>query len=257
VVLRQPRARKQPEQRVECRVLKRHHRDGLALEVGRFLDAGILAYDQLHETFAAEHRDDLHRHAVAADHDRPVRDDAPERRVAGAHLLGHVDAAAPNREAHVEAGGGEIALALGKLDRPEGRQNRRRREEIRDLFRGLRRRRRAQQSPTERAAASEEPAAGYFRITCGHLIVSSWRILADSPPMSAVCLPLYAMVSFCNTTARARRGYGGRVSGNVGRGTARIPQRDDALRRRVPKKPYGGPAGGRCPPPLAGGLPPS
>src|SRR5207245_8103474 len=162
-----------------------------------------------------------------------------ERRVAGANLLGHVDAAAPNREAHVEAVVGEKDLALGKLDRHKGRQNRGRREEIRDLFGGLRRRRRAQQPPTERAAAGEEPAAGYFRITCGHLILSGRRILASSPLLAAVCLPLYAMVSFCNTTARARRGYGGRVSGNVGRGTARIPQRDAALHLRVRKSPYG------------------
>src|SRR6516165_856819 len=206
VVLRQPRAREQPEQRVEGRVLKRHHRDGLALEVGRLLDAGILAHHQLHETFAAEHGDDLHRHAVAADHDRPVRDDAAERRVAGADLLGHIDAAAANREGHVEAGGGEIALALGKLDRPEGRQNRRRREQIRDLLRGLRRRGRAQQPQTQRAAAGQQQAAGYFGLTCGHLTLSSRRIRAHSPPLSAVCLPLYAMVSFCNTTAQARRG---------------------------------------------------
>src|SRR6516225_7374223 len=182
VVLRQARAREQPEQRIERRVLKRHHRDGLALEVGRLLDAGILAHDQLHETLAAEHGDDLHRHAVAADHDRPVRDDAAERRVTGADLLGHVDAAATNRKAHVEAGGGEIALALGKLDRPEGRQNRRRREQIRDLFQGLRRRRRAQQPQTERAAAGEEPAAGYFGLTCGHLTLSSRRIRATRRP---------------------------------------------------------------------------
>src|SRR5262249_60765514 len=88
---------------------------------------------ELHDPLAAEPCDDLHRRAVAAHHDRPVRDDAAERGVAGAHLLGHVDAAATDREAHLEAGGGEVALALGEPDRPEGRQNRRRREQIGDL----------------------------------------------------------------------------------------------------------------------------
>src|SRR5262249_37403733 len=83
-----------------------------------------------------------------------------------------------DREAHLEAGGGEIALALGKPDRSEGRQNRRCREQIRDLFGDLRRRGRAQQSQTERAAAGQQQAGGYFRFTCGHLTLSSRRSLA-------------------------------------------------------------------------------
>src|SRR5215831_11004554 len=60
--------------------------------------------------------------------------------------------------------------------------------EIRDLFRGLRRRRRAQQPQTERAAAGQQQAAGYFRLTCGHLTLSSRRIRAHSPPYQrSVC----------------------------------------------------------------------
>src|SRR5262249_44749403 len=70
---------------------------------------------------------------------------------------------------HLEAGGGKVALALGKADRPERRQDRRRREQIRDLFGGLRRCGRAQQSKTERAAPGEEPAAGNFCFAGGHL----------------------------------------------------------------------------------------
>ena len=46
VVLRQAGAREQSEQRIERRVLERHHRDGLALQIGRLLDAGILAHDE-------------------------------------------------------------------------------------------------------------------------------------------------------------------------------------------------------------------
>jgi len=60
-----------------------------------------------------------------------------------------------------------------------------------DLFRGLRRRGRAQQPQTQRAAAGEEPAAGYFGLTCGHLTLSSRRIRAHSPPLSAVSLCHY------------------------------------------------------------------
>ena len=37
-------------------------------------------------------------------HDRSVGDDAAERRIAGADLLRHIDAAAADREAHVETG---------------------------------------------------------------------------------------------------------------------------------------------------------
>ncbi len=96
--LRQARARQQAEQRVERRVLIRHHRDGLALEIGGLLDAGIRAHDELHEALAAEHRDDLHRHAVLPDDDRRVRDDAAERHIAGADLLGDIDAAAADRD---------------------------------------------------------------------------------------------------------------------------------------------------------------
>src|SRR5262249_44533125 len=118
--------------------------------------------------------------AVAADHDRAVRDDAAERGVAGTHLLGHVDAAATDREAYLEAGGGEVALALGKADRPERRQDRRRREQIRDLFGAVRRRGRAQQPKAECAAAGQQQAAGYFRFACGHLTLSSRRILAGA-----------------------------------------------------------------------------
>src|SRR5207248_1362951 len=172
VVLGQSRAREQPQQRVEGRVLIRHHRDGLALEVGWFVNAGILAHDQLHESLAAEHGHDLHWHAVAADHDRPVCDDAAQWRIAGAHLLGYVDAATADCEAHIQAGGAEIALALGELDRPECRQNRRCRKQIRDLFRRLRQGGRAQQFQTKGAAAGDQQAAGYSHRICGHLILS-------------------------------------------------------------------------------------
>ena len=132
VVLRQPCAREQPEQRVVGRVLKGHDRDGLAFEIGRLGDAGIFARDELHEALAAEQRDDLDRHPVLPHHDRRIGDDAAERRVAGTDLLCHVDAAAADREADVETGGGEIALALGELDRPERRQAGRCGEQISD-----------------------------------------------------------------------------------------------------------------------------
>ncbi len=49
----------------------------------------------------------------------------------------------PDRVAHVESGLREIALALGELDRSEGRQQRRRRKEIGDLLCRPRRRRQA------------------------------------------------------------------------------------------------------------------
>jgi len=138
VVLRQPRRGHQTEQRVERGVLIGHHRDGLALEVGRLLDAGILAHHKLHEALAAEHADDLHRHAIAAHHDRAVGDDAAERRVAGADLLRHIDATAADRELDIETGLLEVALALRQPNGPECRQHRRRREEISELLQRLR-----------------------------------------------------------------------------------------------------------------------
>ena len=161
VVLGQPRAREQAEQRVERRVLVRHHGDGLALQVGRLGDAAVLAHHELHEALAAEHRDDLHRHAVAAHHDRPVGDDAAERRVAGADLLGHVNAAAPDRERHVEAGVLVVALAERQPDGPERRQHRRRGKQIGDLLeRRLRPCRRGQQAEAGRGAASSSAGGG-------------------------------------------------------------------------------------------------
>src|SRR5262245_31282197 len=89
VVRREPCAREQAEQRIVGGVLERHHRDRLALQVGGLGNAGILAHHQLHKAVAAEHGDDLDRHAVLPDHDRPVGDDTAERRIAGTHLLGH------------------------------------------------------------------------------------------------------------------------------------------------------------------------
>src|SRR6516225_2548003 len=95
-------------------------------------------------------------------------------------------------------------------------------------------------------------------------ILASRADISPSPvgafaPLAALIgglsLPLYAMVSFCNTTAQARRGFGGRVSGNVGRGTARIPRRDDALRRRVWKSPHRGSGRELSRPRWRGGLP--
>src|SRR6516165_2820521 len=73
--------------------------------------------------------------------------------------------------------------------------------------------------------------------------------------VGGLSLPLYAMVSFCNTTAQARRGFGGRVSGDVGRGTARIPRRDDALPRRVWKSSHRGSGRELSRPRWRGGLP--
>ena len=88
----------------------------------------VLAHDKLHEALAAEHRDHLDGNAVAANHDRRIRHDPADRRIAGADLLGDIDAAATDRESHLQPGLGKIALALGKLDRAERRKHRRRRE---------------------------------------------------------------------------------------------------------------------------------
>ena len=109
----------------------------LPLRSAGFSMPRVLAHHELHEAATAEHADDLHRHAVAAHHDRAVGDDAAERRVAGADLLGHVDAAAADRELDVEARFLEVALALRQPDRPERRQDRRRRKQIGDLLRRL------------------------------------------------------------------------------------------------------------------------
>src|SRR6202044_4182056 len=97
----------------------RHHGDGLALEVGRFFDAGIGAHHELHEALAAEQANDLHRHAVLSDDNGRVGDDAAERHIAGAHLLRDVNAAAAGSEIDGEPGLLEITLALSKPDRPE------------------------------------------------------------------------------------------------------------------------------------------
>ena len=79
-----------------------------------FVDAGVLAHHELHEPLAAEHGDDFHRHAVAAHHDRGVGNDAAQRRIAGADLLGHIDAAASDRKLDFEPGLLEIAFALAR-----------------------------------------------------------------------------------------------------------------------------------------------
>src|SRR5262249_19517072 len=85
--------------------------------------------------------------------------------------------------------------------------------------------------------------------------ISPSPVGAVSPPISTRCLPLYAMVPFCNTNAQARRGLHGRVLGNVGRGTARIPQRDGALCGSVRKRPHGGSGRELFRPRWRGGLP--
>ena len=108
----------------------------LPLRSAGFSMPGIRTHHELHESLAAEHRDHLHRHAVLPDDDGCVGDDAADRHIAGADLLGDIDAAAADREAHIEAGLREIAFALGKLDRPERRQQRRGREQIGDLLIG-------------------------------------------------------------------------------------------------------------------------
>jgi len=130
------------------------------------------SHHELHETLAAEHGDDLHRHPVAPHHDRSVRHDAAERRITGADLLCYVDATAADGEAHVEAGRGEIAFALGELDRPKSGQYRRSRKQISDLFRRLRERGRGQRAEAECGTARHQQAAGYSRLTCGHLTLS-------------------------------------------------------------------------------------
>ena len=175
VVLGEADAGKEPEQRIEGRVLIRHHADGLALEVGRLADAGILAHDELHEPLAAEHRDDLDGHAVAAHHDRSVGDDAAERRVARAHLLGHVDAAARHRIAHVEPGLREVPLAFRELNRREGGKHGRCREQIGDLFQLLRRYGLRPRDKADRGPSGEHPAARKFGQLCGHFVSSSER----------------------------------------------------------------------------------
>ena len=48
--------------------------------------------------------DHFYRHAVLPDDDGRVGDDAAERHIAGAHLLGDIDAAAAGGEIHGEAG---------------------------------------------------------------------------------------------------------------------------------------------------------
>ena len=117
VVLGQSDAREQPEQGVIGRVLKGHDRDGLSLQVRRLFDAGIFANNELHETSAAKHGDDLDGDAVLPDHDRAVGDDSAQRSVARADLLGDVDAAAAESEIHVNTRLGEIAFALAQADR--------------------------------------------------------------------------------------------------------------------------------------------
>ena len=58
----------------------------------------------------------------------PSRNDAAERHIAGADLLGDIDAAAAHRVIHVEAGLRKITFAFRDLDRTERRQDRRRRK---------------------------------------------------------------------------------------------------------------------------------
>ena len=140
VVLRQAGAREQAQQRIKRRVLIGHHCDGFALEVGRLLDVGILPDHELHETFAAEHRDDFDRYAVLPHDDRAISQNAAERRVAGADFLGDIDAAAADRVVHFQSRLRKVAFALGELDRAEGRQDRRCRKQICELFIRARRR---------------------------------------------------------------------------------------------------------------------
>src|SRR5262249_4658494 len=104
VVLRQSRTRQQSEQRIECGILKRHHGDGLTLEVGRLLDAGILAHHELHEALATENRYHFDWNVVAAHNDGRVGHDAADRSIARTHLLGHVNATATDGITHIQSG---------------------------------------------------------------------------------------------------------------------------------------------------------
>src|SRR5262249_15842735 len=89
--------------------------------------------------------------------------------------------------------------------------------------------------------------------------IFSFRVLTSHPLQSAhsrgraVChyTPWYRSAIRMHRQDAAARGLG-----DVGRGTARIPQRDDALCGSVPERPYGGLRRGRFPPPLRGVLPP-
>ncbi len=131
----------------------------LPLRSAGFSIPEVLAHHELHEALAAEHADDLHRHAVAAHDDRAIGDDAAERSIAGADLLRHVDAAAADREFDLEAGLLEVAFALRQPDRTERRQHRRRRKQVGDLLQRLPPRRHGQQTGAEQGGGRHEPAA--------------------------------------------------------------------------------------------------
>ena len=83
---------------------------------------------ELHETFAAEHRDDFDGYAILPHDDRAISQNAAQRRVAGADFFGDIDAAAADRVVHVQPRLRKVAFALGELDRAKGRQYRRRRK---------------------------------------------------------------------------------------------------------------------------------
>jgi hypothetical protein len=190
----QPDARERAEKRIIGRVLIGHNGEGLALQLLRLVDAGIGAHHRLHEPLAAEHGDDFHRHTIAAHDDRAVTHHAAELRIAGADLLCHVDAAASDREIHVEPGIGEIPFPLGDLQRSEGRQQGWRRKQISDAFGGQGRSRRKGEKEGESGDEEQQPRRPRQRnqrLVTLHLILvnlrGQFRGIDDIMHMSGVC----------------------------------------------------------------------
>ena len=222
----------------------------LPLRSAGFLDARIRAHDELHESLAAEQATiftgtPFCRTTIGASATMP-----PSGYVAGADLLGDIDAAAADRVAHVETGVLEIALALGEPDRSESRQQRRRREQISDLLIRPRRRRDAQ-TPRPSAMPARPAARGGAIMLChGRTFLApscagaAAKSAAGAPALSAI--PVFATILVISGRRYARnrpKQPASAVDSAHVRCPPRIPQRDDALcRPRRPRRAHGGAA---------------
>ncbi|OVZ60318.1 hypothetical protein CDO44_09500 [Pigmentiphaga sp. NML080357] len=118
------------------RIGVRTHRDRLAAQVGRGLDAGVIGMDDdLHQRMAAQHRHDLDGNAVRAQEEWRIADRAPGQRRASAYLLGHLYAAPVGRhQVDLQSLLLEVPPGLGEYPGREARQRRRRRRQDGDFL---------------------------------------------------------------------------------------------------------------------------
>ncbi len=90
----------------------------------------------MHKSLPAENGDDLYRYAILSDDDGTVRHDAAKRGIAGTNLGGNIHTAAAHGEFHIQSVGFKVSFALGQLNGPKCRKDRRSRKQVRHVLEG-------------------------------------------------------------------------------------------------------------------------